>query len=307
MPPLRILVVEDHEPFRRLICMELEQRAEFRVIGEVSDGVEAVQQAQKLRPELIVLDIGLPKLNGIEAARRIRRLVPDARLLFVSQESSADIVEEAFRLGAQGYVHKPFAKNDLLLAVDAVIGGKRFVSSGLDWSERTASGASSRHEILFCSDEAVLLEALSGFIADALNAGNAAIVWATESHRYDLLQRLSARGVDIERAIQRGTYIASDAFEPLDPVRTFAAIQSLSEAAFKGGKKYPRVAVCGERAGRLWWEGKTDEAMQIEQFLNKLAKSCDVDILCPYLLSPGQEDQQSLQSIRAEHTVINSR
>ena len=308
MPPrLRILVVEDYEPFRRLIRMELEQRAEFLIIGEVSDGVEAVQQAQKLQPELILLDIGLPRLNGIEAARRIRRLVPDARLLFVSQESSSDIVEEAFRLGAQGYVYKPFAKNELLPAVDAVISGKRFVGSGLEWSERTDSETSCRHEILFCSDDAVLLEALGGFIADALNAGNAAIVWATESHRYDLLQRLSARGVDIERAIQRGTYIASDAYEPLDPVRIFGAMRGLSEAAFKGGKKRPRVAVCGERAGRLWLEGKTDMAIQIEQFLNKLAKSYDIDILCPYLLPPGQEDQQSFQIIRAEHTVINSR
>jgi DNA-binding NarL/FixJ family response regulator len=118
MPFLRVLVVEDYEPFRRFICLALQQRAEFHVIGEVSDGLEAVQRAQELQPDLILLDIGLPKLNGIEVAKRVRRLAPNARLLFVSQESSPDVVRETFRLGAQGYVHKTRAQSDLLPALE---------------------------------------------------------------------------------------------------------------------------------------------------------------------------------------------
>src|SRR5262245_4151898 len=109
----RILVVEDFEPFRRFICLELQQRAEFQVIAEVSDGSEAVQRAQELRPDVILLDIGLPTVNGFEAARRIQQLIPSVRLLFVSQESSSDIVAEIFRLGAHGYVYKPRVKTDL--------------------------------------------------------------------------------------------------------------------------------------------------------------------------------------------------
>jgi DNA-binding NarL/FixJ family response regulator len=82
-----------------------------------------------VRPDLILLDIGLPGLNGIEAARRIRRLSPESKILFVSQESSADVVEEGFRLGALGYVAKMDAGSELLTAVNAVLRGEKFAST----------------------------------------------------------------------------------------------------------------------------------------------------------------------------------
>jgi len=92
---LRILVVEDYAPIRNLICTAL-QRPELQIV-EAGDGAEAVQQAEERQPDLVLLDINLPKLNGFEVAKRIRRLVPHARLLFMSQESSPDIVRKAFR------------------------------------------------------------------------------------------------------------------------------------------------------------------------------------------------------------------
>jgi DNA-binding NarL/FixJ family response regulator len=307
MPSRRILLIEDYEPFRRLLCQELRQRSEFQVVGEASDGLQGVQQAESLQPDLILLDISLPKLNGLEAARQIRELAPGAKLLFVSQESSSDIVRETLRLGGQAYVHKERARTDLLPALDAALAGKRFVSSSLDFSERTDSPAPCRHEILFCSDDDVLLDALAQFIADALNSGSAAASWATESHRDSLLQRLHERCVDVETAIQRGTYIACDA-AILDPAGVLEMINGLSEAASRQGTEHPRVALCGERAGRLWVEGKLVLAMRIEQFCNELARSRhDVDILCPYPLPFAKEDDEGLKSICAEHTVVNSR
>jgi DNA-binding NarL/FixJ family response regulator len=122
--------VEDYEPFRRFVCSTLEKRPELQVIGEVSDGLEAVHKAEELRPDLILLDVGLPTLSGIEAARRIRKLSPTSKILFVSQESSTDVVEEALRLGATGYVVKTRAASDLLPAVEAIRQGGQFVSSG---------------------------------------------------------------------------------------------------------------------------------------------------------------------------------
>lgn len=121
-----VLVVEDYKPFRRFICSTLGRRPELQVAGEVSDGLEAVKKAEELQPDLILLDIGLPTLNGITAAR----LVPRAIILFLSQENDADIVAEALSNGPKGFVRKQNASTDLLPAIAAVFRGDRFVSTG---------------------------------------------------------------------------------------------------------------------------------------------------------------------------------
>jgi DNA-binding NarL/FixJ family response regulator len=128
---VRILVVDDFEPFRRFIVSTLKKRQDLHVICEVSDGLQAVQKAQELEPDLILLDVGLPTLNGIEAARQIRKLAPASKIIFVSQESSCEVVQEALNVRAWGYVVKTRAAIDLLAAVDAVLEDRHFVSDGL--------------------------------------------------------------------------------------------------------------------------------------------------------------------------------
>ncbi len=113
-------------PFRRFICSTLEQRGDLQVICEASDGLEAVRKAEELKPDLILLDIGLPTLSGIEAARQIRVLAPNSKIIFLSQESSPDIVDEALRLGAWGYIVKINAGTELLTAIETVLSGRRF-------------------------------------------------------------------------------------------------------------------------------------------------------------------------------------
>src|SRR5438477_1837475 len=131
MAEYRVVGLEDYEPFRRLICSTLSKRPDLQIVSEVSDGLEAVLKVRELRPDLILMDVGLPSLSGIEAARQISELSPTSRIIFVSQESSAEVVQEAFRAGALGYVFKTPAGVDLLAAVDAVCKGFRFVSEGL--------------------------------------------------------------------------------------------------------------------------------------------------------------------------------
>jgi len=136
----RVLVVEDSKPFRKFICAALEKRPELQIVGEVADGLEAVQQAEELQPDLIVLDIGLALLNGIEVARRVRKLSPQSRILFLSQEASTDIVQEAISTGAHGYIVKTDAGRELPEAVTAVLRGEQFV--GRRFSGHALVGAS---------------------------------------------------------------------------------------------------------------------------------------------------------------------
>lgn len=321
MLSIRIVLVDDFEDWRNQVRLLLQARPEWRIICEVSDGQEAVQKAEELKPDLILLDIGLPTLNGVEAAQQIRKLAPESKILFLSQESSADIVQEALKLGTLGYVVKAHAGSELLLAIEAVLHGDRFVSSsikGYELTEAPESKAIHRHEVQFYSDDAVFLDGFTRCIAAALKAGNGAIVVATKSHRDSLLQRLKAECVDIDGAIQQGTYISLDAADTLstimvnglpDRARFFEGVCGLIEAASKAAKaEHPRVAFCGERVGLLWAEGKTDAAIRLEQLCNDLARTTDVDILCAYPLSSihSKEDEQGFQRICAEHSAVYS-
>jgi DNA-binding NarL/FixJ family response regulator len=125
---IRILVVEDFEPWRRLISSMVEQEPQFRIICEVADGLEAVQKAKELKPDLILLDIWLPRLNGFDAARKIRGCALRSKILFLSQESSIDVVREALGIGA-GFVVKTDAGRELLSAMKAVMLDEQFLSS----------------------------------------------------------------------------------------------------------------------------------------------------------------------------------
>jgi DNA-binding NarL/FixJ family response regulator len=125
---IRILLVDDHEVFRRYVASMLKERANVQIVGEAEDGLQAVMQAEALQPDVILLDIGLPGINGIEVARQIGEIANKARIIFLTQESSAEVVNAAFELGAWGYITKVCAGAELLSAVDAVSQGERFTN-----------------------------------------------------------------------------------------------------------------------------------------------------------------------------------
>ena len=338
---IRVLVVDDFEPFRRILCSALQNRLKLPTIVEALDGVEAIELAQALQPDLILLDIGLPKLNGIEAARRIRELAPHSKILFVSQECSVDVVQTVLTLGASGYVVKMDAGSELLTAVDAVLRGERFVGSrfaGHSFTGNSDAGCSEgirsnsvlaplqqsmeitrRHEAGFYSDDRSLLDDLTQFIGAALTVGNAAIVVATESHRDSLLQRLRAYGSDIGAAIEQGRFISLDAADTLstfmlndmpDPVRFLKLFSNLIVTAAEAARgEQPRVAVFGEAVNLLWAQGNTEAAIQIEKLANQLAKTYALDILCGYSLGSvqGRMDSHIFERICAEHSTVHSR
>jgi DNA-binding NarL/FixJ family response regulator len=318
---IRVLLVDDFEDWRRQVRSLLQARTELQVVAEASDGSEAVQKAEDLKPDLILLDIGLPKLNGIEAARRIRQGSPSSKIIFLSQNSDLDFVRAAVGMGALGYVLKTDAGRELLPAVDAVLGGKQFFSSsvkGHQLTDTSAEKAAHRHEVLFYSDDTVLLDRLSRFVAAALDAGNAAIVLATKAHRDSLLQRLKAGGLDTDGALQQGTYISLDAADVLstvmvndspDPARFFGRLGGFIEAAAKAAKSgQPRVVAFGEAVDLLQAQGKPYAAIRLERLWNDVGRTFKLGILCGYDLSNfhGEEDEHVFQSICAEHSAVYS-
>ena len=128
---VRLLVVDDVELWRTFVRMHLEKEPNLHVISVAADGLDAVRKAEELRPDLILLDISLPGLNGLEVARQICAVAPRSTILFLSGESDPDVVRHAFSAGGLGYVLKSDAGRDLIPAIESVLLGRRFLSSSL--------------------------------------------------------------------------------------------------------------------------------------------------------------------------------
>lgn len=319
MSAIRILMADDREDWRREVRLLLQARPEFQVICEVSDGSEAVQKAEKLLPDLVLLDSGLPEMNGIEAARRIRRLSPNSRIVFLSGDNSLDVVRVALSTGALGYVWKARAQEDLVPAIDAVLRGQQFVSSmikGFRLAGTSGTKAPHHHEVLFYSKDSVFLRSLTEFIATALESGDVAVAIVTESHHEGLTQMLKARGVEVDRAIREGTYLPVDAAKSLstfmvngmpDSDQFLEIVGGLIRAAAKAGKReHSRVAACGEISPFLWSEGNADGAVRLEQITERLVDTHEVDVLCAYPLDSfhGEKDEQVFQNICSQHSAV---
>jgi DNA-binding NarL/FixJ family response regulator len=131
MSTVRVLIVDDFAPWRSFVIEHLEKEPRVRVLGCASDGMEGVQKVEELQPDLILLDISLPKLNGIEMARKVRKLVPKAKILFLSSDADPDVIRAAFSAGGAGYILKVDAGDALLPGMEAVLLGRQFVSSSL--------------------------------------------------------------------------------------------------------------------------------------------------------------------------------
>ena len=128
----RVLVVDDHAVIRRGVQGILHEFPEWELCGEADNGREAVRLAETLRPEVIIMDVSMPVLNGLEATRIIRRILPGTKIVLLTLHSSMELVRSAFRAGARGYVLKSDAERELVRALNVVVGEGTYVSPGID-------------------------------------------------------------------------------------------------------------------------------------------------------------------------------
>jgi two-component system, NarL family, response regulator NreC len=213
VPPIRILLADDHTIIRSGLRLLLDQQADFKVVAEASDGREAVEQASKLHPEVAVLDIGMPQLNGIEATRQIAAQEPDTKVVILSMHQDEGYVLKALKAGARAYILKNSAEADLIRAVRTVADGKSFFSPVIskmlleDYVRQIRDKhVEDSYDLLTPREREVLQLLAEGRtnkeVANILHLS----VYTVDAHRGNILQKLNLHGVPelILYAVRKG-------------------------------------------------------------------------------------------------------
>jgi len=213
MARLRILLADDHKLMRSGLRLLLEQQPEFVVVGEADDGLQAVAQARSLKPDVVVMDIGMPNLNGIEASRKIKEDHPEVSIVMLSMHSDEGYVLRALRAGARGYLLKDSAEGDLVRAVQAVSEGKSYFSPAVgkvlleDYMRKLQrTGVEDSYDLLSPREREILQLVAEGKsnkdVANLLNLS----IYTVETHRANIMQKLNLRGVPelILYAVRKG-------------------------------------------------------------------------------------------------------
>ena len=213
MNPIRVLLADDHTLIRAGLRMVVDAQADLTVVGEAENGREAVAKAQALKPDVAVMDIGMPSLNGIEAARQIREELPATQIVMLSMHSDEGYVLRALKAGAKAYLLKDSAEADLARAVRAAAAGKSFFSPAVgqvlleDYMRKLQrTGAEDSYELLTPREREILQLVAEGQsskeIANLLNLS----AYTVETHRARIMQKLNLRGIPelILYAVRKG-------------------------------------------------------------------------------------------------------
>ena len=259
----------------------------LRIVGEASDGPEALRKVEELAPELILLDVGLPTMDGITVASAIAQAAPEAKILMLSAHNGGAIVHAALLAGARGYLLKSHAGKELLPAIEAVVRGELFVSSRI-----APDDASCRHAVQFYSNDETLSASLCDLVASALERMHPVIVIATKTHLDKLSEQLRARAIEIGSYESTGHYISLDAAEALSgfmignlpnaPAFFSQMGDVIHRAEAASGSAAGEVVIFGEIVELLWAEGKREAAFQLERLWNELARSFTFRLRCAY-------------------------
>jgi two-component system response regulator NreC len=210
---IRVLLADDHKMIRAGLRLVLEQQTDVLVAGEADDGRDAVALAGELKPDVVVMDVGMPNLNGIEASLQIKQARPETAIVMLSMHSDEGYILRALRAGAAGYILKDSAEADLVGAVRAVADGKSFFSPKVsrilleDYMRKLRkTGAEDSYDLLSAREREILQLVAEGKsskeIANLLNLS----VYTVETHRGNIMQKLNLRGIPelILYAVRKG-------------------------------------------------------------------------------------------------------
>lgn len=209
----RVLLADDHRLMRTGLRLVIEQHPGFTVVGEADDGRQAVALAESLKPDVIVMDIGMPNLNGIDAAHQITEEYPDMAVIMLSMHSDESYVLRALRAGARAYLLKDSAEEDLTQAIKAVRDGKSFFSPAVsrvlleDYMRKLQrAGVEDSYDLLSAREREILQLVAEGKsskeIASLLNLST----YTVETHRSNIMQKLNLKGIPelILYAVRKG-------------------------------------------------------------------------------------------------------
>ena len=213
MNPIRILLADDHTVMRNGLRLLLERQRNLTVVGEASDGRETVRLAEQLSPEVVVMDIAMPNLNGIEAARQIMTANPDTAIVILSMHSDESYVIRALKAGARAYLLKDSAEGDLIAAIHAITDGKSFFSPAISrilvedyMRQLEQQHVEDTYELLTAREREVLQLLAEGKTNKEVAAMLNLSIYTVETHRTHILQKLNLHSVPelILYAVRKG-------------------------------------------------------------------------------------------------------
>jgi CheY-like chemotaxis protein len=318
MRSIRILIVDDHEAVRRGIDSLLSAHAEWVVCGEATDGLEAVEEARRLRPDVILMDISMPRMDGVQATKIIRQEVPEADVILISQNDPSVVCRQAKEADAGAFVPKADLSQDLVSTIEQLVDirerggvaqrlpyslenpdvrGKIGVHMNRDvhnepWCGLLAEAAPRDHIVQLYQDEKFLSRAVCRFAVSAINHGEGVILVPTSAHWDALRPRLEAEGVDVNAVQASGQLTVIDADQTLPNFMRdampdgplFLGLAGETIARARGGDRFTKVRWWGEMVNVLWERGDVAASMGLEDLFHKVAHDQDIAIFCSFLM-----------------------
>lgn len=306
----RILLVDDSESWRRQLSDLLSLRQDVQILGQASDGRQALRSAERLQPDLILLDIGLPDTSGIQLVHPLSLCAPRAEVLLLSADNHADTVRIALATGARGYLWKSDAHRELSAAVAAVRRGDRFLSN----SVKNLDDAT--HAVQFYAEDSLLSDCVYECMTAALRQGQSAIVIGSKDHREAIEWKLKSGGVELETLVSNQRYLAFDSCSTLEKLMNGNSVDGqaatsllssiIEQAEATSRAEQRKVTFFGEIAPLLIAQGKLAAALELEQIADNVVATHSVYLRCAYGsgLFPREASSSEYSSVCARHSAV---